>query len=310
MVKSDETPQMTHIVIASYPKAQKAAILGLQDLLTAAGEFHTSGFKISIRDTFTATHETFDVVILPPSMGANLNDVSDENLANWLRAQHASGALICSVCVGAFYLAATGLLDGRPATTHWELTDQFRKRFPQVQLNTEKLIIEDGDLITAGGLMAWADLGLLLIARFLGPATMQKTAKLFLLDPGKREQSYYNVFAPDLTHGDKPIKQAQQWIQAHFSDAITVPDMARESGLEERTFLRRFQATTGWRPSEYLQQLRIAHAREHLERTQDNIGIIAAAVGYSDVASFSKLFQKTVGLPPGEYRRRFTPARN
>ncbi|WP_406649855.1 helix-turn-helix domain-containing protein [Aliisedimentitalea scapharcae] len=299
---------MVRVAIASYSMAQQAAVLGVHDLLVAAGEFTEPGFEVVIVDQFERP-KAFDVIILPPSMGGWPEGREQAALCEWITALHSTGALVCTVCVGAFILASTGLLNGRPATTHWELSEEFSRQFPDVKLEAERLIVDDGDLITAGGMMAWTDLGLLLIARYLGPAVMQKVAKLFLIDPGGREQSYYNLFTPSLAHGDTQIVKAQQWLQGHYRSPVTVPQIASAAGLEERTFLRRFQAATGHRPSEYLQQLRIGQARELLELTRDNIGQIAAAVGYADISSFSKLFQKITGLAPGEYRKRFALVR-
>lgn len=306
---------MPTIAIASYRQAQQAAVLGLKDLFESAGAVHrstTEGARqtsVVIIDDFTARpSETFDAVILPPSLGDRPIGDDMAIIADWVRARHEAGALICSICAGAFPLAETGLLDGRPATTHWALAEEFGKTFPDVQLDEGKLIIDDGDLITAGGLMAWTDLSLRLIARFLGPAVMLETARMFLIDPGTREQSYYNLFSPNLTHGDASILKAQRWLQNNFRSSVSVPMMARNAGLEERTFLRRFRAATGHNPSDYLQRLRIAKARELLELTTQTIEAIAAEVGYLDPPSFGKLFQRIVGLSPREYRKRFTPA--
>lgn len=298
---------MTHIAIAEYPGAQQAAVLGLRDLFQVAAEFTEAQLTVSVTSHFDDTDRLYDVVILPPSMGGWPEASDATQVQAWIEAQHKGRALVCSVCAGAFLLAATGLLDGRPVTTHWELAGDFSTRFPSVRLETEKLIIDDGDLITVGGMMAWTDLGLLLIARYLGPAVMQKTAKTFLIDPGAREQSYYNLFTPDMSHGDASVIHAQHFLGAGYQGRISVPQMAEAAGLEERTFLRRFQAATGLRPTEYLQQLRISQARELLETTRKTIGVIAVQVGYSDVSSFSRLFQKTTGLAPGEYRKRFAP---
>lgn len=305
---------MTRIAIISYPNVQQASVLGLRDLIQATDEFiETDGapagrFEVKVVERFGLCEPTgFDVVILPPCLGTVPKGPVLAELARWISEQHTAGSMICSICVGAFILAETGLLDGRPATTHWELAAQFRVQYPKVQLHEDKLIIDDGDLITAGGMMAWTDLALLLIARYLGPAIMQKTAKLFLIDPGRREQSFYNLFTPDLSHGDANILTAQRWLQANFKSQVGVPQMASVAGLEERTFLRRFRAATGHNPSEYLQRLRIGRAREQLEMSTRAIGGIANEVGYLDVPSFGKLFKKSVGLSPGQYRKRFSP---
>ena len=298
------------IGLAAYPCAQRAAVLGLQDLLQAAGGLPQAarGLRVEIVEDFGG-EAAFDAVILPPCLGPRPEGEALAEVSAWVARQHGGGALVCSICAGAFALAETGLLDGRQATTHWVLAPAFAQAYPHVQLQAERLLIDDGDVITAGGLMAWTDLGLRLVARFLGLAVMLQTARFFLIDPGAREQSYYNLFAPDLSHGDAQVLKAQHWLQAHYPEPVTVPQTAAAAGLEERTFLRRFQAATGHKPSEYLQQLRVAKARERLELSTASIESIAMDAGYLDVSAFRKLFQRIVGLSPSEYRKRFSPAR-
>lgn len=305
---------MIHIGIAKYSNAQEAAILGLRDLFEATGRYRTPSASnpglISveiIKDFSNPETSKFDAIILPPSFAARPQGEELQILSNWILRQHKEGALICSVCAGSFLLAASGLLDGRRATTHWGLAKIFSDEFPQVKLETERLIIDEGDIITAGGLMAWTDLGLRVIARFLGLSIMLQTARIFLIDPGPREQSYYDLFSPSFTHGDDRILKVQHWLHANYQSAITVPQMADMAGHEERTFLRRFRAATNHTPSDYLQRLRINKAREQLELTKDSVDTIASDVGYLDISAFRKLFQKIVGLSPSEYRRRFTP---
>jgi transcriptional regulator GlxA family with amidase domain len=172
-------------------------------------------------------------------------------------------------------------------------------------LDTDRLVIDDGDLITAGGLMAWIDLGLRLIDRLLGPATTLETARFFLVDPGGREQRFYQTFSPLLGHGDDAVLRTQRWLQTKSGTKVTVPQMAARAGLGERTFQRRFLRATGLGPTDYLQHLRVAKARELLERTQDAVDEIAWRVGYEDAGAFRKVFLRTMGLSPAAYRRRF-----
>jgi transcriptional regulator GlxA family with amidase domain len=225
--------------------------------------------------------------------------------ARWLTAQHARGAVLASNCGGAFLLAETGLLRGRSATTHWMFADLLQTRFPDLRVESEKIVIDDGDIITAGGLMAWTDLGMRLIDRLLGPSIMVETGRFFLVDTSGREQRHYGSFAPRLTHGDEAILKAQHWLQVRGARAVGVADMAREAGLEERTFLRRFKAATGIKPTEYAQSVRVEKARELLQFTKRTVDQIAWSVGYEDAAAFRRVFGRLVGLTPGDYRRRF-----
>ncbi|MBE9068087.1 helix-turn-helix domain-containing protein [Leptolyngbya cf. ectocarpi LEGE 11479] len=160
--------------------------------------------------------------------------------------------------------------------------------------------------MTAGGVTAWIDLGLRLIDRFLGPSVMLEVAQFFLIDPNGREQRFYSKFAPQFYHGDEAILRVQHWLQIHYSDAVAIADMTAVAVLGERTFLRRFKKATGMKPIEYLQALRVGKAREMLEFSQTSFGEIAWNVGYEDQGAFRKVFVRLVGLPPGEYRRRFS----
>lgn len=310
MAASSET---LSIGLLAYPGAQRAALFGLHDLLSTANRMGSG--PVGLRRTLEprildpgaglSTGRALTVLVLPPCLGYDTGCTQDPALVAGLRELHGAGTLLCSVCAGAFLLAETGLLEGRPATTHWALADAFRARFPGVDLDPDRLIVDDGDLITAGGLMAWVDLGLALIHRFLGTEALLETARLFLVDPGGREQRFYAPFAPRLDHGDRAILAVQHWLQTQGGDAVGVADMARKAAMSERTFLRRFQKATGLKPAAYLQLLRIGRARFLLERGDMTQEAIAWEVGYADVGAFRARFQALMGLSPGEYRRRF-----
>lgn len=307
---------LPHIGILQYPGAQAAAVLGMRDLLQTAIRLHRQRDgetpRLHVRVLVMESRpprlaKPLTVLVLPPSLSEIAPTDGAGQLAGWLRAQHRRGTILCSICVGAFLLAEARLLDGRPATTHWALESEFAARFPRVRVDADRLIIDDGDVITAGGLMAWLDLGLLFVHRFLGPSTMLATARHLLVDPGGREQRFYRAFAPIFTHGDGAILQVQRWLGAKSDGKLDVPRMAVVARLGERTFLRRFQRATGMRPTEYLQHLRVGKARELLERPDISVEEIAARVGYEDPSAFRKTFQRLLGLTPSEYRRRFAP---
>ncbi len=226
-------------------------------------------------------------------------------LVDWLRERHGEGTMLASVCGGTFLLAETGLLSGRAVTTHWNYAKEFLERFPGVMLNTDRLIIDGGDIISAGGLMSWTDLGLKLVDRFLGPVVMAQTARMMLVDPPGREQRYYSGFAPRLPHGDAAVLRAQHFLQANEGRDARLATLAEHAGLEERTLLRRFQKATGLTTTEYAQRLRVAKAQELLQFGRLPVERISWEVGYSDAGAFRKIFHRIVGLTPGEYRQRF-----
>ncbi|MER9022242.1 GlxA family transcriptional regulator [Mesorhizobium sp. M0815] len=315
---------LIEIGLVLYPGVQEAAVLGLTDLFMLANRLaverspEAATLRVShwrLQEASPTVIRTFDsgsgaghgpaMVILPPTLGDPIPREAAARYAGWLRDRHMAGATLGSVCAGAFVLAETGLLSGRAATTHWAYRDALALRFPDILLDADRLVIDDGDIITAGGYMAWTDLGLKLVDRVLGSAVMMDTARFMLVDPPGREQRFYSPFAPRLTHGDEAILKVQHWLQANGARDVTLGAMAEHAGLEERTFLRRFRNATGLKPTEYCQHLRVGKAREMLETTMRSIDQIAWEVGYDDPGSFRKVFARITGLVPGDYRKRF-----
>lgn len=314
------------IGLVLYPGAQQSAVLGLTDLFSVANSVAVSCREqpdlplrithwrqdapdsppVRVFDNGATSSSVLSALILPPSLAEQTSRSPDTSLTAWLHKQHASGVVLGSVCAGAFLLAETGLMAGRPMTTHWAYADRLQERFPQVRVDAERLIIDDGDVITAGGLMSWTDLGLRLVDRLLGPTVMIETARMLLVDPPGREQRYYSVFSPRLTHGDAAVLRVQHWLQATQAKDIALATLAAQARLEERTFLRRFQKAIGMTTTEYCQRLRVGRARELLQFGTTSIDRVAWEVGYGDPGAFRKVFTRIVGLSPGEYRRRFS----
>lgn len=305
------------------------SIYGLTDLFSYADYFarqHAGSAEPAIRVTHWQPDKdgelrcTFEsspgrgsaarVVILPACQIAPPQPGLAPECSAWVRAQHARGSVIAAVCGGVFLLAESGLLAGRRATTHWMFAEELQRRFPDVSVNPDLLVIDDHDLVTAGGVLAWADMGLKLVERFLGATVMSSTAHFMLMDPRGREQRYFGNFAPRLQHGDASILHVQHWLQANPAAPRNIKHLAERAGLGTRTFLRRFTTATGLTPGEYQQRLRVARSRERLEFTRDSVERIAADVGYEDTGGFRRVFKRVIGLSPAEYRRKFQHERN
>lgn len=314
----------TEIGLVEFPGVQTASVLGLSDLFAMANAFADShapsgGTRLAVTRwavprTGARPQRVGDdspisraptVLVMPPRLGEPLSTEEATPYVPWLIEQHGLGTTLASVCGGAFLLAETGLLSGRMATTHWTHAVSFAKRFPETRLEIDRLLIDDGDLVTAGGLMAWVDLGLRLVDRYLGPTVMTETARFMLVDPPGREQRFYSVFSPSLTHGDAAIVKTQHWLQATGAKDVSLATLASMAALEERTFLRRFRKATGLTPVDYCQRLRVGKARELLEFGTLPLDAVAWQVGYTDPGAFRKIFTRVTGLTPGEYRRRF-----
>jgi transcriptional regulator GlxA family with amidase domain len=247
----------------------------------------------------------FAVLIVPAyQLGPPERNHSPE-VAAWVAREHAAGAAVASVCGGVFLLAESGVLDGRRITTHWKFAAELQRRFPALRIDVDRLVIDEHDIITAGGVLAWIDLGLTLVERLLGRTVMMTTARFMLVDPPGREQRFYDEFAPPLQHGDRAILAIQHRLQAGIGTTSSVEALAAGAGLGKRTFLRRFVKATGMTPSEYAQRLRIARSRELLEFTSDTVEQIALSLGYEETSGFRRTFKRVIGLSPAEYRRRF-----
>ncbi len=318
---------MLEIGLYLYPGVQQAAVLGLNDLFGVANMFSLK-YQANKANLLRVTHwqqpgpkdlpvRVFDTepeadptlpsaMIVPPTLCEPAIIDTTPALTPWLTGLHNQGVILSSVCAGAFVLASTGLMNGRKMTTHWAYADLLSQRFPDIEVDVNQLIIDDGEIITAGGLMSWTDLGLRLVHRLLGPTVMIDTARMLLVDPPGREQRYYSVFSPRLTHGDAAVLKVQHWLQATQAKDATLSSLAAQAGLEERTFLRRFQKATGMTSTEYCQHLRVGRAQELLQFSSDSFDRIAWEVGYSDPGALRKIFTRIVGLTPGEYRRRFS----
>jgi transcriptional regulator GlxA family with amidase domain len=248
----------------------------------------------------------YDIVVIPAMFGDLEPLLADDETIGWLAGQGTRGACLCSVCAGAFLLARTGRLNGRKATTHWNLADDFVARFPDILLNRDKMLIDEGDCITAGGVTAYLDLSLYLAARFGSPELAAALAKMMLIDPARRLQTPYQTGSFNKAHGDREILATQEWLDGNFLGAVAIGELAARAGLGERTFMRRFRKATGDTPHYYIQQLRIAAARRLLETTAETIDGITLRIGYEDVGSFGKLFKRHTGLSPAAYRKKFS----
>ncbi len=300
------------LALAAYPGAQRAALEGLADLFALLPRLARNEARRPRVEVLTATEADppggpLDAIIFPPSLEPT-RARPDHPLTRWAKARHEAGALACSVCAGAFWLGHAGLLDNRPATTHWALEPAFRTAFPRVDLQPENILVDDLDIVTAGGLMAWLDLGLHLTGLWFGPDMVSRLARHLLVDPAGREQRHYSGFRPARDHGDGAVLRAQRRMDTGFAESLSVAALAAEAGLSERSFLRRFQAATGHGPAAYLQRLRVEKARGALERGPGSTAEIAWSVGYRDTAAFSRAFKSVIGLTPGAYRARFRVA--
>lgn len=250
--------------------------------------------------------ESTDLIIVS-AIGADLESACPANTAlyPWLRKWHERGVTIAGVCAGAALLAEAGLLDGRPATTHWGVVAACRRRYPRVHWQPERFLTESGNVLCSGGVYASVDLSLYLVEKLCGHEIAVQTAKALLLETPRVWQVGYAAEPPEVSHEDRQIRQVQEWLFNNFSEPVRMDHLARRVGMSPRTLARRFKVATGETPTWYLHRLRINAARHLLENEQQTIQQVSRAVGYDDLAFFRRLFKRYAGSPPQQYRERF-----
>ena len=304
-----------------YPDCQLSAIHGLTDLFRIAGEWADGDDPRKVRvthwraeegceptciwDTHPGKTYCLDYVSAPPSivMPNKMQPMAKE--AAWLQSKHEEGSRVCSVCAGAFVLAESGLLKGRRVTTHWAFAKQLAARYEDVEVAERNLVLDDGDIMSAGGILAWTDLGLTLVERLFGRSTMLSTARFLVIQPPRATQLAFTEFFPEFEHGDEAFLRVQHHIHAHLTASLNLDDLSDVAHLGKRTFMRRFSKATSLNPTEYIQQARVAKARGILELTSRPLDQIAWEVGYKDPSAFSKIFQRVSGVSVSEYRQQF-----
>ncbi len=321
---------MLNIAVMAYDNCLQSGISGMLDLFTLAnweqkrlspeskslfchtevvtldGEPVTSFNRQQVvANQRLADCKDIDLLIVPGVMGRPDRLLEQTELTEWIAEQHQNGTVVASACSGAFLLAEAGILNGRQATTHWQLADRFRQRFPKINLQIDRLIIDGVDYLCAGGTGAHIDLALHLIEKYGSKSLANVCARMMLIDGNRRDQAPFVRFKGYKDHIDEPILKVQQWLDRYYREKVSVRVMAKRSGLNERTFLRRFRKATGEAPLEYLQKMRIEKAKQLLTGTEQPLEKITSAVGYVDLSSFRRLFHQVVGISPTSYRQRF-----
>jgi transcriptional regulator GlxA family with amidase domain len=328
------------IAILALPEATASVVYGMLDLFCSAGRDWglvtagapgeaaveaevvartTRAFEVVngaiLRPARALGRARYDIVCIPElaiSPEADLDGRFTAEIA-WIVRQHAAGAIIATACSGAVLLAASGLLDGHDATTHWAYCDVLESRYPSIRVHRERALVTSGvgqRLVMAGGGTSWFDLALYLIGRSVDLETAMQVAKLNLIDWHSSGQQPFARLLGSKQQADALIASCQEWIAKRPNVEAPVASMVRLSGLPERTFKRRFQKAVGMSPLEYVHALRLERAKQLLETTDETLEKLAERVGYEDATFFSRLFRRKVGLTPALYRRRFSALRS
>ncbi|MES2276929.1 MAG: helix-turn-helix domain-containing protein [Bacteroidota bacterium] len=260
-------------------------------------------------DAMIADVAKTDLIIIP-AMHGDIQEALTQNqpFAPWIVEQYKNGAEIASLCIGAFFLASTGLLDGRQAATHWSLANVFRQMYPEVNLVDDKIMTEEDGIYTSGGAYSYLNLLVYLIEKFAGRDVAILISKSFMIDIDRISQSPFIIFQGQKAHEDAPVKKAQEFIESNFADKITVDQLASMLALGRRSLERRFKHATSNTVTEYIQRVKIEAAKKSFESSRKNINEVMYDVGYTDTKAFRTIFKKVTGLSPVEYRNKYNKA--
>ena len=247
-----------------------------------------------------------DLIFIPPPSG-DMSAAVEMNQAftPWVLQHYRNGAEVASLCVGAFLLASTGLLQGRQCSTHWAFANEFRSMFPDVALTDGSIITEEQGIYSSGGANSYWNLLLYLVEKYVDRETAILASKFFAIDIDRNSQSVFALFHGQKDHNDPEIKVAQEFIEQHFQEKITVEQLADKVAVGRRSFERRFKKATNNTILEYIQRVKIEAAKRSFESSRKNINEVMFDVGYTDTKAFRDVFKKVTGLTPVEYRNKY-----
>lgn len=247
-----------------------------------------------------------DLIIIPAIHG-DYKDVVIKNQAfiPWIKEQYGKGAEVASLCIGAFILAGTGLLDGKECATHWLAASEFREMYPKVNLIDDKIITDDNGLYTSGGAYSSLNLNLYLVEKFAGREMAVLSSKIFEIDISRISQSPFIIFKGQKSHTDKEVLKAQEYIEHHYQDKITVGALAKQMAIGRRTFERRFKKATSNTVIAYLQRVKVEAAKKELEKGRKTVNEVMYEVGYHDPKAFRDTFKKITNMTPLDYLNKY-----
>jgi transcriptional regulator GlxA family with amidase domain len=287
---------------AGEPCAYELAVVAEQQLVTASAGVGLAAQELSRH------RMSLDTLIVAGGFGV---DAACENIAliRWIRARAAAARRIASVCSGAFLLAATGLLDGRRAVTHWRRCAEFARRFPAVHLEPDPIFVRDGNIWTSAGVTAGIDLALALVEADFGRALALAVARqlvVFLKRPGGQAQ-FSTALA--LQHGDGRFERLHAWITDNLAGNLSVASLADAASMSERSFVRHYRRATGMTPARAIERMRVEAARRELEQGR-SVKSIAARCGFGSEETMRRTFLRLLGATPQAYRERFSTRSN
>lgn len=301
------THQMLSWVNTFFKETGREPVFNIQLVGVEKHTKQTHGMFTINPDTVISDVQQTNLIIIPA-----IHDTFEKGLANnaafipWIVAQYKEGAEIVSLCVASFFLAETGLLDGKQCSTHWQYANEFRERFPKATLKDDKIVTEADGIYTSGGAYSFTNLLVYLIEKHAGREAAVLAAKGFMIDIDRSSQSPFMIFAGQKSHKDKTVLKAQEYIEKHFSETITVDVLCEKLAISRRTFERRFKKATANTVVEYHQRVRVEAAKKELEKGRKTVAEIMYEVGYSDPKAFRDVFRKITDMTPVVYLKKYS----
>ena len=290
------------LVNSGRPPAFKIQLVGL----TKAVRLHNGPFTVH-SDILMEDLKRTDLIIIT-ALGGDVKEALKKNAAfiPWISKQYKKGAEVASLCLGAFLLASTGLLNGKECSTHWLMANEFREMFPEVTLVDGRVVTEQNGLYSSGGATSYWSLLLHLVEKYAGRDMAIMASKVYALEIDRKSQSPFIMFNGQKEHVDEPIREAQDYIESRVSERISVGELALKFAIGRRHFERRFKKATKNTPVEYIQRVKIEAAKKQFETSRKNVNEVMYDVGYSDTKAFRTMFKKITGLSPLDYKNKYS----
>lgn len=318
---------MKHITIIAIPKALGSSITIPLEMLNAANDIArcrrqknklvtielasgtdqkhiklNGGLAIECQTTLKKVKKS-DLVFIPGVWGNPRPSLPIlAGMLQWLRKQHQDGSILCSAVTGSFFLAEAGLLEGKSATTHWRFFDEFKQHYPNIKLQRKRFITNDNNLFCTGSVNAVRDIMLHFVEQLYDESIANEISRQFSHELKRSYESLLLSKDQQRSHHDEVIIKVQEWLDQHYQSNILIAELAKKFQLSVRSLNRRFQLATNSSPLQYLQELRINHAKELLKQSNLAISEVADLVGYHDASYFSSLFKKLTAVTPNEYK--------
>lgn len=247
-----------------------------------------------------------DLIVIPALFGDMKSAIErNQKLLPWINEQYNKGAEVASLCVGAFLLASTGLLDGKKCSTHWGFQNEFREMFPNVEVVDGSIITEEHRIYSSGGANSYWNLLLYLVEKYTDRQTAILASKYFAIDIDRESQSAFAMFQGQKNHNDDAIKKVQDFIENNIQEKIKIEELSDLVSIGRRSFERRFKTATNNSVLEYINRVKIEFAKRSFETSRKNINEVMYDVGYTDTKAFRTIFKKITGLTPIEYRNKY-----